>query len=129
MITQVAAVTVTIGFFGLMCFQILLALGLPLGYFAWGGKYKKLPAGFRIASLFSAVIFIVASLFVLERAEIISIINSSTIVTIGVWVLVAFLGLNTLSNFVSKSKPEKRVMTPTALTLALLCLIVAVTAS
>ena len=129
MVAQIAALVAAIGFFGIMCFQILLALGFPFGQVAWGGKYKKLPPGFRIASLFSAGIFVVASLFVLERADILSVINSSTIVTTGVWILVFFLGLNTLSNFASKSKLEKRIMTPTSLTLALLCLIVAITAN
>lgn len=71
----------------------------------------------------------VASLFVLERAEIISVFNSATVVKTGVWILVAFLGLNTLGNLASKSKLEKRIMTPISLTLALLCLIVAITAN
>ena len=129
MITELAAWVATIGFFGLMCFQILLALGFPYGKAAWGGKYIKLPSRLRIASLFSAGVFVVASLFVLERADVLSVFNSSTITTIAVWILVAFLGLNTLGNFASKSKPEKRIMTPISLTLTLLCLIVAITAN
>ncbi|MFC2062634.1 hypothetical protein ACFLS8_01615 [Chloroflexota bacterium] len=129
MITELAAWVAVILFFWLMCFQILLALGFPYGKAAWGGKYIKLPSRLRIASLFSAVVFVVASLFVLEKANILSIFNSSTLVTVGVWILVAFFGLNTLSNLASKSKLEKRVMTPISLTLALLCLIVAITAN
>ena len=72
MITQIAAIVAAIGFFGLLCFQILLALGFPLGKAAWGGKYKKLPPGFRIASLFSAGIMVFASIFVLEKAAMFS---------------------------------------------------------
>ncbi len=129
MITEIAAWIVVIGFFGLMCFQILLALGFPLGQAVWGGKHIKLPPRLRIASLFSAGVSVIASLFVLEKADILSVFNSSTVVTIGVWILVSFLGLNTLGNFASKSKLEKRVMTPVSFTLGLLCLIVAITAS
>jgi hypothetical protein len=127
--TELAAWVAVVGFIGLMCFQLLLALGFPYGQAAWGGKYIKLPSNLRIASLFSAGVFVVASLFVLERADILTVFNSSTVVTIGVWILVAFLGLNTLGNFASKSRVEKRIMTPISLTLALLCLIVAITAN
>jgi len=127
--TELAAWAAVLGFIGLMCFQLLLALGFPYGQAAWGGKYIKLPSNLRIASLFSAAVFVVASLFVLERADILTVFNSSTVVTIGVWILVAFLGLNTLGNFASKSRVEKRIMTPISLTLALLCLIVAITAN
>ena len=129
MIAQVAAVVATIGFFGLMCFQILLALGFPFGKAAWGGKYTILPNGFRIASLFSAVIYVFVSIIVLERAIVFTVINSSTVVTYGVWIFTAFLGLNTISNFISRSKLEKLIMTPVSFTLGLLCLLVALTAS
>ena len=129
MIAQVAAVAAIIGFFGLMCFQILLALGFPYGQAAWGGKHIKLPSSLRIASLFSAGVFVVASLLILERAGIISVFRNSTVITIVVWILVAFFGLNTLSNLASKSKLEKRIMTPISLTLALLCFVVAITAN
>ncbi len=129
MIAQIAAVAATIGFFGMMCFQLLLALGFPLGQVAWGGKYTKLHPRLRIASLFSAVIFVFASIIVLEKAEVFSVFDSPMVVTYGVWIFTAFLGLNTISNFISRSKLEKRIMTPIALTLGLLCLTVAITSS
>ena len=129
MIAQIAAVIATIGLFGLMCFQILLALGFPFGKAAWGGKYKILPAGLRIAILFSAVILVFVSIIVMEKAEVFSVFNSPSVVTYGVWIFTAFLGLNTISNFISRSKLEKRIMTPITLTLSLFFLTVAVTSS
>ena len=126
---QIAAWVAVTGFFGLMCFQILLALGFPFGKASWGGKYKILPPGFRIASLFSAVIFVFASIIILEKAEVFSVINNPTVVKYGVWIFTAFLGLNTINNFISRSKLEKRIMTPISLTLGLLCLAVATTSS
>ncbi len=130
MIAQIAAVAASAGFLGMMCFQILLALGFPLGQASWGGKYTgKLPPRLRIASLFSAGIFVIASLFVLERADMFSVFNSPNVVTVGVWVLAGFSALSALGNFVSKSKWEKRIMAPIALTLSLLCIIVAITSS
>ena len=129
MIAQIAAVVATIGFFGLMCFQILLALGFPFGNAAWGGKYRILPPIFRIASLFSAAIFVFVSIIVLEKAGVFSVFYSPTVVTYGVWIFTAFLGLNTISNFMSRSKLEKRIMTPVSLTLSLSCLTVAIFSS
>ena len=129
MIAQIASVVAAIGFFGIMCFQVLLALGFPFGQAAWGGKYKKLPLGFRIASLFSAGIMAFAVILVLEKAAIFSVLNTPKVVTFGVWILAAFLGLNTISNFVSRSKWEKRIMTPVSLTLSLLCFTVAISSS
>ncbi|HEY90894.1 MAG TPA: hypothetical protein G4O07_03585 [Dehalococcoidia bacterium] len=127
MIAQIAAWAAVTIFFGLICFQMLLALGLPFGKAAWGGKYRILPPGFRIASLFSAVVYIFVSIIVLEKAEAISVIDNLTAVTYITWIFTAFLGLNTISNFISRSKLEKRIMTPVSLTLALLCFIVAFT--
>ena len=127
MVAQIAALVAAIGFFGIMCFQILLALGFPLGQAAWGGKYKKLPPGFRIASLFSAGIMAFASILVMEKASLFSVLHSPKVVTFGIWTLAVFLGLNTIGNFVSRSKWEKQIMTPVTLTLGLLCLIVATT--
>ena len=129
MIAQIASVVAAIGFFGIMCFHVLLALGFPFGQAAWGGKYKKLPLGFRLTSLFSAGIMAFAAILVLEKATMFSVLNAPKVVTFGVWILAAFLGLNTISNFVSRSKWEKRIMTPVSLTLSLLCLTVAISSS
>ncbi len=128
-ITQIASWITIFGFFGLMCFQILLALGFPFGEAAWGGKHRILPPIFRFASLFAAAIFVFVSIIVLEKAGISSVFNNSTVVTYGIWVFTAFFGLNTISNFMSRSKLEKRIMTPVSLTLSLLCLVVAITSS
>jgi len=127
MVAQIAALVAAIGFFGIMCFQILLALGFPFGQAAWGGKYKKLPPSFRIASLFSAGIMAFASIFVLEKAAVFSVLHSPKVVTYGIWILAVFLGLNTIGNFASRSKWEKRIMTPVSLILSLLCFTVAIT--
>ena len=127
MLPTIAAIVAAVGFFGLMCFQILLAMGLPLGQAAWGGKYKILPTGFRIASLFSALIFVFVSILVLEKAQVILLLNSTAVVTYGTWIFTGFLAINTINNFISKSNLEKRIMTPISFVLCLLCLIVAIT--
>jgi hypothetical protein len=41
----------------LALFQLLLVFGLPLGRAAWGGQNAVLPAGYRIASLGTIIIY------------------------------------------------------------------------
>ena len=48
-LSQLADWIATILLIGLICLQLLLVPGFPLGKAAWGGKYVKLPAGLRIA--------------------------------------------------------------------------------
>ena len=65
---RAAAAAAATGFSLLAAFQVLLALGAPLGHAAWGGAQERLPSGLRIASAFAAVVFVVAALIVLGRA-------------------------------------------------------------
>jgi len=113
---------------GLVCFQVLLACGAPLGHLAWGGAYKRLPTGLRVASLASAVICALGAMCVLERAGVVTLCNRPGAVRVFVWMLAVLFGLSTIGNLASKSTWERRVMTPTAMTLALMCLIVSIIA-
>ena len=54
-------------FSAMIIFQLLLALGAPLGQAAWGGEYTVLPAQLRIGSAISSGIFALAILVVLEK--------------------------------------------------------------
>ncbi len=71
-ITQVLAIIASIGLIGLIGFQILLALGFPLGKASWGGKHVILPLKLRIASFISTGLLAFATLVVLEKANFIS---------------------------------------------------------
>jgi hypothetical protein len=126
MIVLIAAIIAVVLFTGMNLFQLLLALGLPFGRLAYGGKYEKLPSKMKIISLIGIVIFIFASLSVLERAEIITIFNNPMFVTVFVWIIAVYLAFITLMNAISKSKWEKLIMTPISLTLAICCFIVVI---
>jgi hypothetical protein len=126
MIVLIAAIIAVVLFTGMSIFQLLLVLGLPYGRLAYGGKYEKLPSKMKITSLIGIVIFIFASLSVLERAEIIIIFNNLMFVTVFVWIIAVYLAFITFMNAVSKSKWEKLIMTPISLTLAICCFIVVI---
>ncbi len=126
MISIVAAILAVILFIGISIIQLLLALGLPLGHLAYGGKYEKLPTNLRIMSLIAIGIFTFASIAVLSRAGIIIIFTNQDIAYYAVWIIAGYLTFNTLLNVVSRSKGEKRIMTPISLTIAICCYIVAI---
>ena len=128
MIPIIAAIIVVILFIGLSIFQILLAIGLPLGRFAFGGKYEALPKNLRIMSLVAIGIFVLGSISVLVRVGILAIIPDSIVFVVIVWVLAFYLSLNTLMNLASESKSEKHVMTPISLCTAICLFIVAIAA-
>ena len=123
---KIAAGIAAVGFAGMTVFQLLLALGAPIGHMAWGGKYKKLPFSLRVASFFSAMVFVFGTICVLERAQILDLLNSPVLTKIFVWILVVIFAMSTLGNISSTSKMEKRVMTPIAIALCLTCLIIAI---
>ena len=106
-------------------FQILLAIGLPLGGAAWGGTHRVLPARLRIASAFSSLLLGLAAWIVLARTGLVTIPWQSSVVRVGTWVVFSFLTLNTVANFVSKSRIERTVMTPVAFVCSACLLVVA----
>ncbi|MGM0928271.1 MAG: hypothetical protein ACQEXN_00990 [Actinomycetota bacterium] len=108
----------------LAVFQILLAAGLPLGRFAWGGSHRVLPAKFRIGSAVSVVLYAFFGIIILDRAQLLDALPHTVSVVL-IWVLTAYLFVGVLMNAISRSKPERYTMTPVALVLGVLSLAVA----
>ena len=77
----------------MIAFQFALALGLPYGKLAWGGKYSKLPKNLRIGSLISAIIFTIAGLISLQELLFITFIKQSTIMKFLLWFYVLLFSL------------------------------------
>ena len=126
MVVLIAAIIAVVVFVVMSVFQLLLALGLPLGKLAYGGKYEKLPTNMRIMSLVAIGIFALGSISVLERAGIITIFNDPIFTLVVVWVIAVYLAFNTLLNAIWKSKQEKLIMAPLSLISAICCFIVAI---
>lgn len=108
----------------LAVFQILLAAGLPLGRFAWGGSHRVLPAKFRIGSAVSVILYALFAVILLDRAQVVEALPE-TLSSVLIWVLTAYLFVGVLMNAISRSKPERWTMTPVALVLGVLSLAVA----
>ena len=101
----------------LMGFQASLALGLPLGRFAWGGKYKVLPCNLRRASALAIGILGFVLWVFLARGNVAYPGPNPLWVRIFVWLFAAYFLLNTAMNLVSTSRAERWTMTPVAATL------------
>ncbi|MNH93162.1 hypothetical protein D3C73_457570 [compost metagenome] len=103
----------SIVFFTAVILYILLALGLPYGEFAMGGKYKIMPKQMRVACAISVLIQLMAILYLLQAGDVISF---GLPYEIGVcYFFAVYLTLNTIMNAISKSIKEKLVMTPLSL--------------
>jgi hypothetical protein len=110
---------------GALCvFQLALALGAPLGRFAWGGGHERLPTGFRIGSVISIGIYTLLGTIALQRAGLAQLFPED-VATIGIWVIAGYLGLGILMNAISRSKPERYTMTPLVIVLCVLAIFIA----
>ena len=123
--TTAAAVLICVILGALAIGQVLLIAGLPLGHFAWGGQSRVLPTRLRVGSAISIVLYALFAFVTIERAGITHVIEPDGVVYVAMWVLTGYFTLGIVLNGISRSKPERNVMTPVSLLLAVLCLIVA----
>jgi hypothetical protein len=123
---MVAAVVAYVVLAALAVFQVALAAGAPLGQFAWGGQRRVLPRGLRIASAASVLVYALFAVMISRAADVASEVGDHRSDYPLIWVLVVYFGIGVLANAVSRSRPERFVMTPVALVLALCCLVLAV---
>jgi hypothetical protein len=119
-----AAIALTVILAVLAVFQLALALGAPIGRFAWGGQHRVLPAKLRIGSLVSILIYAVIALLALDRVDLIDVVPDP-VSTVGMWIVFAYFVLGIPLNAVSRSKAERYTMTPVVAVLAVLSLLVA----
>ena len=104
---------------GLALFQVALISGAPIGRFAWGGSHEILPLALRIASGSSIVLYACFVFILLSKANIIAGLGDSSFIAIVIWVIAAYFCLGVVMNALSRSRPERILMTPVASVLAI----------
>ena len=123
---RMAAIVAAIGFTVLFVFQVLLAVGVPLGRAAFGGKSATLTQELRIASVISALLIIGAIWMVLARAGVIATGKRARgIARWSIWGFVALFSLSAFVNFASSSPWERFGWGPFAVMLVVCCVLVA----
>ena len=120
-----AAIAFTVVLAALAVFQLALALGAPLGRFAWGGAHRVLPTRLRIGSAISILVYAVMAVLALDRAGLIDVVPDP-VSTVGMWIVFAYSVIGIVMNAISRSRPERFTMTPVSVVLAVLSLLVAI---
>ncbi len=119
-----AAVLATAVLASLALLQAGLAAGRPWGRLAWGGGHEVLPSRLRVASAASIVLYASFAAVLLTAARLLGLLPEG-FADVGAWVLTGYFALGVVVNGISRSRPERVVMTPVSLVLAASSLVVA----
>ena len=121
---QLVAVIAATGLGAVALFQLAIAMGAPVGRASWGGTHDGvLPRNLRAASAVATIVWALAALVILGRADIG--VLSGSVTRWAAWVLVGVLVLGTVMNAASKSPWERFGWAPFTFALAVLCAVVA----
>lgn len=106
-------------------FQLGLAIGLPWGEMAMGGKFPgRFPPHMRLAAVVQIVLLVLIVGVVLTRAGIVldefQLFSQSAI-----WLVVAFCMLGTILNTITPSKKERMLWAPVNLVLLVCSVVIA----
>ena len=107
MVAIIGAITFSV----VIILSVLIICGLPLGELTMGGQYKVFPKKLRIV-LVTQLIFQIFFVIVILQMGGVPLWFSKKVTKIICIVMAVYLSLNTVMNFVSKSKKEKCIMTP-----------------
>lgn len=117
----VAAAVFTLVLCFLAVVQVALACGAPWGHLAWGGAHRVLHRRLRIGSVVALGIYAGMATIVWLRAG----DKPPRFVVVACWAVFGYLCLATALNAISRSRPERLVMTPATVVLAAASFIVA----
>ena len=92
--------------------SVLIICGLPLGELTMGGQHKVFPKKLRFVLVTQLILQIFFVIVILQMGGFIPLCFSEKATKIICIVMAVYLSLNTVMNFVSKSKKEKCIMTP-----------------
>jgi hypothetical protein len=122
---ELAAWTIVTLLAALSAFQVALALGAPLGHYAWGGQHRVLPGRLRLGSLFSVATYVLMALVMLARVGVLTTALPAGFLRAATWVLAAYFLVGIGLNAASRSRGERLVMTPVVTVLCALTVVVA----
>lgn len=120
-----AATLAAAGFLVIAGFQLLLALGAPLGRAAYGGRNAVLSPTLRRTSAVAVVIWLLAAIVILGAGGVVDLPLPDVVIDVGAWVLVVLSVLGAIVNLASSSPWERFGWAPFSAALAVLSFIVA----
>jgi hypothetical protein len=109
-----------------MAFQLLLALGVPWGEWAIGGRFPgRLPPFMRWVALLQFVLLALMTAIVLDRAGIID-FHYLVFSRNAVWAVASFSLVATILNVITPNKKERTLWAPVSLVMFLCSIFIAV---
>ena len=108
MVAIIGAITFSV----VIILSVLIICGLPLGELTMGGQYNVFPKKLRIVLVTQLIFQIFFVIVILQMGDFFPLWFSKKVTKIICIVMAVYLSLNTVMNFVSKSKKEKCIMTP-----------------
>lgn len=108
MVAIIGAITFSV----VIILSVLIICGLPLGELTMGGQYKVFPKKLRLVLVTQLILQIFFVIVILQMGSFFPLWFSKEVTKIICIVMSVYLSLNTVMNFVSKSKKEKCIMTP-----------------
>ena len=114
MVAIIGAITFSV----VIILSVLIICGLPLGELTMGGQYKVFPKKLRIVLVTQLIFQIFFVIVILQMGDFFPLWFSKKVTKIICIVMAVYLSLNTVMNFVSKSKKEKCIMTPLSIVAA-----------
>ena len=103
MVAIIGAITFSV----VIILSVFIICGLPLGELTMGGQYKVFPKKLRIVLETQLIFQIFFVIVILQMGDFFPLWFSKKVTKIICIVMAVYLSLNTVMNFVSKSKKEK----------------------
>ncbi len=113
--------------FGLLAiFDILILFNLVPSNIVWGGQIKEPANNLIVLELIALVVTFIFAIIIAAKLEYIKASRFKKSVNLGVWLIFAFLILNTLGNLASGVSFENLIFAPITLVLAFCALRLAI---
>ena len=107
-------------------FQLALALGAPMGEYAYGGQITgKLPIPYRVASSISFLLMLAIAGHYLAQLGVVPMLLSADLNQLANWGLIGFAASAAVLNNITKSKKEKQLWGSTTIAMLIAAVIVA----
>jgi hypothetical protein len=121
---EIAVVISVVALAAVGLFQIGLALGAPMGEYAFGGQNPgRLPMRYRVASAISVLVYLGIAGHYLAQIGVFETLLAPSLNSIANWALVGFNALGLIMNSISRSVKERKMWVPVLL-LMLVCSVV-----
>ncbi|MDR6715572.1 hypothetical protein [Paenibacillus sp. 2003] len=127
MIVITSAIVFTVLILIVILFQVALAVGVPWGEYAMGGKFPgKYPVSMRYACIVQIAILAFMGIVVLSKAGWLW-PQWSVFAETAIWFIVGYLVLGTILNLITRSVWERRIWAPVTLLMLITSVIIAIT--